>query len=379
MPVKKNNMPTKPVVSVLMLTADHHAPFIREAIQSVIGQTFKDWELIVLDDGPEYKARQEVEACQDFRVLYISQKHQGPECIADSYNKLLQLARGDFIAVLEGDDLWTDHKLPEQIKMLSEESDSVLCYGKASSVDRYGRLISEKPSKTLEIALREHPDWLYNRPAGAALEGMLHGIFISTLTVLIRKSVLIKIGGFQKIPGGITTVDYPTVFVLALEGAFLFVPYTLGYWRSYGANTSVAHGCKMTLTMIDDLLTRLPAYRHLVKTADLGKAVMVWDNSLAMFYTLLGRIFLSGGDFHRAKFWFSKLFFSRRLRDRIRANLFLGASLFRLRKFIETIYKITGRITIDRLPAGELDEQRVLRVEGMLRRIQKDLSRQEDA
>lgn len=113
-------MPTKPAVSVLMLTADHHAPFIAEAVRSVIGQTFKGWELIVLDDGPEYKAGREVALQKDSRVYYLSQKHRGPERIADSYNTLLGLARGDFIAVLEGDDFWSDHKLPEQIKMLSE-------------------------------------------------------------------------------------------------------------------------------------------------------------------------------------------------------------------------------------------------------------------
>jgi len=367
-------MPTKPVVSVLMLTADHHAPFIAEAIRSVVEQTFKDWELIVLDDGPEYKAGREIKIRKDSRVYYLSQKHQGPERIADSYNKLLRLARGDFIAVLEGDDFWSDRKLPEQIKMFSEESDSVLCYGKASSVDRYGRLISEKPSKTLEIALREHPDWLYNRPTGAALEGMLHGIFISTLTVLIRKSTLIKIGGFQKIPGGITAVDYPTVFVLASEGAFSFIPYTLGYWRFYGGNASVVHGCKMTLTMIEDLLRRLPSYRPLVKADALRRAARDWDNSLAIFYTLLGRMSLAAGDFSRARFWFSKLFQSSRLAHRIRANLFLAASLLGLRKSIEAVYKMTGHTTIERFPPEELDEEGVFRVEAMLRELQKDIS-----
>lgn len=356
-----------------MLTADHHAPFVREAVQSVINQAFKEWELIVLDDGPEYNARREVEIYKDPRIRYFPQEHQGPEHIADSYNKLLGLSQGDFIAFLEGDDIWADHKLPEQINLLSENNDSVLCYGNAGSVDRGGRLISEWPLKTLEIGLRKHPEWVHNRPAGAAIEGMLHGIFISTITALIRKSSLIKIGGFQKIPGGITAVDYPTIFVLASEGPFLFMPDTLGYWRSYGENTSALHGCKMTLTMIEDLLNRLPAYRHLVKTDNLRNALKVWDNSLAIFFSLLGRMSLAAGDFPRAKFWFSKLFSSRRLSHRVRANLFLLASLFHLRRSIEVIYKAAGRNTIDRLPPGELDEQKVLRVEGMLRNIQEEL------
>ena len=88
---------------------------------------------------------------------------------------------------------------------------------------------------------------------------------------------------------------------------------------------------------------------------------------------------MRGGDFSKAQFLFSKLFFSRRLRDRIKASLFLGAAFFRLRKSIEALHKMTGRAAVDRLPPGELDEQRVLRVEGMLRQIQKDLLREEDA
>lgn len=176
---------------------------------------------------------------------------------------------------------------------------------------------------------------------------MLHGIFISTLTVLIRKSALIKIGGFQKIPGGITAVDYPTIFVLAFEGTFSFVPHALGYWRFYGGNASAVHGCKMTLTMIEDLLRRLPSYRRLVKANALRRAARDWDNSLALFYTLLGRMSLRAGDFSRARFWFSKLFQSSRLAHRIRANLFLAASLLGLKKSIEAVYKITGILRLN--------------------------------
>lgn len=88
---------------------------------------------------------------------------------------------------------------------------------------------------------------------------------------------------------------------------------------------------------------------------------------------------LVSGDFPRAKFWFSKLFFSRRLSHKIRANLFLAAALLGIRESIEALYKISGRVTIDRLPPGELDEQRVIRVEGMLRKIQKDLSLRRNA
>ncbi|MCM8789446.1 MAG: glycosyltransferase [Candidatus Omnitrophica bacterium] len=178
-------MQTKPNVSVLMLTADHHVPFIGKAIESVLGQTYQNWELIILDDGPGYKAKAVVEQYTDPRLRYFSQTHRGPKYIADSFNNLFSLAQADFIGILEGDDLWVSHKLERQLEILSKDDNAALCHGIVKLIDSRDRIIRER-NPTIKRVIREHPEWLYNRPVGAALNGILFGTFISTASLLIR-------------------------------------------------------------------------------------------------------------------------------------------------------------------------------------------------
>ena len=113
-------MREKTTVSVLMLTADHHAPFIKEAIESVLVQTFQDWELIILDDGKEYEVEPLVKLYKDSRISYSKQEHKGPEFIADSYNKMLSEANGEYVAILEGDDRWPEYTLEVQLNALKK-------------------------------------------------------------------------------------------------------------------------------------------------------------------------------------------------------------------------------------------------------------------
>src|SRR5436190_16475309 len=106
-----------PTVSVIT-PAYNVAPYLADAIESVLGQTFGDLELIVVDDGsPDATFDIAADyARRDRRVRVVRQKNGG---ISTARNHAMRLARGSFFAILDSDDLWLPPYLERQLDMLS--------------------------------------------------------------------------------------------------------------------------------------------------------------------------------------------------------------------------------------------------------------------
>lgn len=127
-----------PRVSVLMLTCNRPR-FLSRAIQSVLSQEFRDWELIVVQDGPNKQtapAVREWEA-RDSRVLFFQREQIGS--IGDAANFGLRHAKGEYIAILDDDDYWADpKKLQNQVHFLDNNPEYVGCGGGMIAVNENG-------------------------------------------------------------------------------------------------------------------------------------------------------------------------------------------------------------------------------------------------
>ncbi len=108
---------TRPLVSVVMpaYNAERH---LRSAVRSVQQQTFTDWELLVIDDASRDATSQIVAALAraDARIRLVRNPHNLG--VADTRNKGLQLAAGEYIAFLDSDDRWFPRKLELQLELL---------------------------------------------------------------------------------------------------------------------------------------------------------------------------------------------------------------------------------------------------------------------
>ena len=125
-----------PLVSVIM-PAYNAAPFIEEAINSVISQTVKDWELLVIDDCSTDNTREIVEkiALQDSRVrLLANEKNMGA---AGSRNRGLDAFTGRYVALLDSDDYWYPPMLEKMIAR-AEETKADIIYCSYELVDEQG-------------------------------------------------------------------------------------------------------------------------------------------------------------------------------------------------------------------------------------------------
>jgi len=105
-----------PKVSVI-ITAYQKAQFLPRAMQSVLDQTFQDFELIVVDDGSTDTTREIVEhfVQKDSRIKYIYQENQGP---GSARNKGIEASQAELVALLDGDDEWLPEKLEHQVQIM---------------------------------------------------------------------------------------------------------------------------------------------------------------------------------------------------------------------------------------------------------------------
>lgn len=119
-----DNKVTSPIVSVIIPTYDR-PQFLREAISSVLAQSFQDFEIIVVNDGGPDDAKQIVLQINDSRIRYLRIKHGGISC---ALNAGLARSRGKYIAYLDDDDVYLPNHLINLVRTLEKHQDISLAY-----------------------------------------------------------------------------------------------------------------------------------------------------------------------------------------------------------------------------------------------------------
>ena len=175
-----------PLVTVI-IPAYNAGRTISAALQSVVAQTFRDYEIIVVDDGSTDDTARHV---ADFgaRVTYVRQPNGGP---GRARNEAVGRATGKYIAFLDADDVWLPRKLERQVAYFDRFPHTGLLHSAA--------LISHAPTqKILETLDVVPPAELGGGPVNAFCD-LFHGVLeINTLTVMTRLDVLDEIGGFDE-------------------------------------------------------------------------------------------------------------------------------------------------------------------------------------
>ena len=119
------------IVSIVM-PSYNTACYIKESIQSVLAQTYADWELIIVDDCSTDNSEDVIKSIKDDRIRYF--RNEQNSGAAASRNKALREARGKWIAFLDSDDLWHPEKLEKQIRFMKENGYS-FSYTNYSEID----------------------------------------------------------------------------------------------------------------------------------------------------------------------------------------------------------------------------------------------------
>ena len=142
-----------------MIPTYNRAGLLVGAIDSVLAQTYRDFEIIVVDDGSTEDIRAVVDRYGG-QVRYARIEHAGP---AAARNTGMQMARGEFLCLLDSDDLYYPHKLALQVDYLDRHPDVVMVYSDFSSFDDEGGAVDEFHLKTYHKAAFRNPACAYDR------------------------------------------------------------------------------------------------------------------------------------------------------------------------------------------------------------------------
>lgn len=273
-------MAKKTRVSVIIPTFNR-AAWLREAVNSVVSQTFTDFELIISDDGSNDDTPDVVsQFSQPLRYRRLA--HSGRPAVAR--NRALEIASGELVAFLDDDDLWAADKLEKQVAIFDRHPQLDLVYCDARAVTG-----GDDPSPPLLSPEQKRPERLFNT--------LLVSCFIYPSTVMAPRSRLLAAGGFdESLP---IVEDYDLWLRLAYRGQAGFLPAAAVTVRRHERNIS-ARRRRQTAEGTIDVLARV--WRDMQLTR---RQRLLLRRSLARSHTHLGLLLRQDGEATEARkhFW----------------------------------------------------------------------------
>lgn len=209
-----------PRVSVIIPSYNHRR-YLRQCIDSVLEQTYRDFEIIVVDDGSTDGSVEILEGYGN-RIKLICQQNRGTQ---GARNAAIAASSGELIALLDSDDAWLPHKLERQVEAMAARPDGGLVYSFAYFTDETGRITHGGAALGQPIA-DEHK----------AFSQLVVSNFIPTLTVLMRRSCLGEVGVFDETLLG--AGDWDMWLRIAARWPVICVPEPLALYRVHQTNTT---------------------------------------------------------------------------------------------------------------------------------------------
>ncbi len=209
----------QPLVSIVIPTYNQ-AQYLKECLDSVIAQSYDNWEAIVVNNYSEDDTIDVVESYHDERIKLVNYHNYG--CIAASRNEAIRQAKGELVAFLDSDDLWEPDKLKTCVKNMIPEV-GLVCH----------QLRFFKDGQTLN-KLKIGPE------KNATFDKLLYRAnCLTPSAVVVRNELLEKLGSFNEDDKTITAEDYDLWLKLAQAGVkFKFVDEVFGKYRLHSSSAS---------------------------------------------------------------------------------------------------------------------------------------------
>jgi glycosyltransferase involved in cell wall biosynthesis len=203
----------------VVIATYNYGRYLAGAIDSVLTQTYQDYEIIVVDDGSYDHTREVIKPfLADRRIEYCVTDHVGQP---RAKNAGIRLARGPLIAILDADDIWLPSKLERQVALFDADAQLGVAYTRRLLIDEEGRHLP------------------YTQPPlhrGDVLDAIFRDNFICHSSVLVRSEVFDRVGLFdESIP---MAIDYDLWLRVALHFRFDYVDEPLVKYRTGHANLS---------------------------------------------------------------------------------------------------------------------------------------------
>jgi glycosyltransferase involved in cell wall biosynthesis len=211
-----------PLVSIVIPTYNY-ANYLSRALQSILDQTYENWEVIVIDNHSTDDTSKVINRYKDPRIKYLKISNYG--VIAKSRNVGILAAKGQWIAFLDSDDWWVADKLRTCAEHFNKQVD--LIYHDLEIMRSKRQFFKRKLVKTRKLKKSVLIDLLVN------------GNAFGNSSVIVRKKMLEKIGLIEESKDLVAVEDYNTWLKIAnLTDQFLYLPKRLGYYFIHDQNIS---------------------------------------------------------------------------------------------------------------------------------------------
>ncbi|AEI51767.1 glycosyltransferase family 2 protein [Runella slithyformis] len=212
----------KPIVTVIC-TCYNHGPFVRESLLSVVRQTYSPIQLIVIDNASTDESRRVIQRFIDEypEVVFLRNTHNMGLCKA--FNQGLGEAAGKYVIDLAADDVMPPNRIEKQVQAFESLSkDYAVVFSNAAYIDPLGVKLG------FHYALGPTGHAHGRVPTGDVYKEILRRYFICTPTIMMRKSVLMKLGGYDE---NLSYEDFDFFIRSAHDYKYHFIDEVLMYKR----------------------------------------------------------------------------------------------------------------------------------------------------
>jgi glycosyltransferase involved in cell wall biosynthesis len=206
----------------------NHAPYLPAAIESVLGQTFADVELVIVDDGSSdgsLAIAERYAAAHPDRIRLLTHPGHANRGVSESANLAIASTSRPLLTGLASDDVLYRDAVERQVAFLDRHPEAGCVYGYAHMVDETGRRIPD--ARTFGIDLTGD---------GRTLERLVQGNTIPSMTAMFRRDCLERAGPFDP---DVVYSDWELFVRVAAHSEIAFIPRALAMYRVHPANASV--------------------------------------------------------------------------------------------------------------------------------------------
>jgi glycosyltransferase involved in cell wall biosynthesis len=256
-----------PVVSVLIPSYNHES-YIEETIQSILNQTFQDFEIIITDDGSSDKTVDKIKNFSDPRIhLHVFKENQGA---CKALNNCILNSKGKYITYISSDDVWELNKLEKQLKYLEENPSIHVLFTKAKIIDENSNPYTNKEHPYYSVFDRE------NRSRAEWLNFFFYtGNCICHPSIMIEKTVYDDIGLYNERMANLPDLD---MWVrLCLEYDFHILEEKLIKFRVRDDENNVS-GVKPQ-TKIRSKFEKMHIFHHYLKIKDIKFLLKIFPDA----------------------------------------------------------------------------------------------------
>ena len=212
-----------PVVSIVM-NCYNGEKYLRQALDSVVAQTYRDWELIFWDNKSTDRSGEILKSYGEARFSYFCAQRHTP-MLFEARNYALEQTRGRFVAFLDVDDWWTPEKLEKQVPLFDDPEVGIVCSNcwYVNEIHNIKRIWINRPV-----------------PTGRVLNDLLSNSFVGLLTLIVRRSAVDQLK-YAYDPRFHIKGDFDLIIRLAVNWKVDFVSEPLAFYRWHGSNESIVY------------------------------------------------------------------------------------------------------------------------------------------